>query len=365
MPSASIIIPTHNRRELLMQTVGSVRAQTVVDFEAIVVDDHSTDDTVERMKSILAQDSRFRMISVPDGRSGAQAARNIGIEASAGRYLILLDSDDLIAPHCLKQRFEVMQQYPELDFAVFPCECFRTSAGDVGVFWNVPTDKPDLDRFLEGDVPWQTTSPMWKREAIASLLPWPENVPVGQDWEFHIRAIVSGLKYGYFGTVDHSWRMAESERDSIGKRTMKPELLKSRVATNEMVLNFVRNAGLLNDLHRAMFAGLFFQSAERIGTRVGWRDGLAVWERARGLDLITDRQLAQGRRYFWMYRFKSLRSWLRGRLQRAWPKGYFVPKSETYLKAPIVGATHASPDLRATAPAAGDACVAPTGSRHV
>ncbi len=343
MPSASFIIPTHNRGDLLMQTVASVRAQTVTDFEAIIVDDHSTDDTAERIRPVLAEDERFRFVSVPDGRSGAQAARNVGIEAARGQFVILLDSDDLVAPHCLEQRLAVMQDRPELDFAIFPCECFKTSAGDVGIYWNVPTEKSDLDRFLEGDVPWQTTSPMWRRESIVSLLPWPENVPVGQDWEFHIRAVARGMKYGCFGEVDHYWRMADADRDSIGKRTMKPELLTSRVTTNEMVLNALRDAGLLTDHRRKLFAGLFFQSAERVGTRLGWRDGLAVWKRARTLDLITDRELSQGKFYFWMYRFRSLRPYLRGRLGRAWPAEYFVKRSETYLKAPVpaTGGVHA------------------------
>ena len=334
MPVVSIIIPTKDRAALLMQTLASVRAQTFADFEAIVVDDHSADDTLLRLQQIALEDPRIRYTHVPRPRFGAQAARNVGVEASAGEYVIFLDSDDLLAPHCLQQRVDAMRADPSLDFAVFPCRCFRQSAGDHPSLWNVATNENDLDRFLKIDVPWQTTSPVWKRSSLTGLLPWPEDVPVGQDWEFHIRALLLNLKYAFAGTVDHHWRMPQSERESIGKNYLKPELLKSRVRVNERVLQSVTQAGALTDARRDMFAGLFFQSTERIGTRAGWRDGLAVWKRALALKLITPTQFMQGRRYMWLYRFKKLRASYRAHLQRVWPVAFFVPRSPTYLFAP-------------------------------
>lgn len=334
MPTVSIVIPTKDRAELLMQTLASVRAQTYEDWEAIVVDDHSTDDTLLRLQQVILEEPRIRFTHVDRPRYGAQAARNVGIASATGTYVILLDSDDLLAPHCLEQRVPVMQADPSLDFAVFPCECFCKTPGDRGVLWNIPTSENDLDRFLRLDVPWQTTSPIWKRHSINTLLPWPEDVPVGQDWEFHIRALLNRMKYVCTGQVDHYWRQAESERESIGKNTMKPQMLQARVRTNEHVYRLVEAAGELTDARREMFAGMFFQSAERIGTRVGWRDGLAVWVKAHALGLINAKQFAQGRNYFWMYRFKRLRGIYRKRLERKWPRAYFVTRSATYLNAP-------------------------------
>ncbi len=333
-PSVSIIIPTKDRAELLMQTLASVRAQTLGDWEAIVVDDNSTDDTLLHLQQIVLEEPRIRFMHVSRPRYGAQAARNIGIEESRGQYLILLDSDDLLSAHALEQRVPVMNADPSMDFAVFPCECFGKTPGDRGVLWNVATPEDDLDRFLKLDVPWQTTSPIWKRESLTALLPWPEDVPVGQDWEFHIRALLRRMKYVRTGVVDHFWRQAESERESIGKNTMKPQMLHARVKTNEHVLKTVEAAGQLTAVRRAMFAGMFFQSAERLGTRQSWREGLSVWTKAHALGLISDRQFRQGRNYFWLYRFKKLRGIYRNRLTRQWPREFFVPRSTTYLTAP-------------------------------
>ncbi|MBC7784654.1 MAG: glycosyltransferase family 2 protein [Burkholderiales bacterium] len=335
MPSISIIIPTHNRGELLMQTIASVQAQTNRDFECVVVDDHSTDDTASRMQAVLDTDSRFTMISVPSGRRGAQAARNIGIERAKGDYVMLLDSDDLLAPHCIEQRIAVMQSNPQLDFVVFPCECFIKQPGDVSLLWNVQTSEPDLDRFLKGDVPWQTTSPIWKRDAIVSLLPWPEDVPVAQDWEFHIRALARRMQYARFGSVDHYWRQAESERESIGKNSFKPELLRGRVGVNERVLKIIKDAGLLSDTYRDYLAGLFWQSAERVAQRVSRKEARLIWQKAHDLGLIKAAQLKQGRNYLLLARFARLHPHLLARLKRHWPASFFVTRSATYLKSPV------------------------------
>ena len=332
-PAVSIVVPNHNRGALLMQTLATVQSQTLGDFECIIVDDHSTDDSVKRMTPLLESDPRFSL--APSPRRGAQAARNTGIEHARGKYLILLDSDDLLGDFCLAQRVPVMEARPDLDFAVFPCECFKQKPGDVGMLWNVPADEPDLDRFLKLDVPWQTTSPIWRRESILRLLPWPEDVPVGQDWEFHIRALLGNMTYTRFGRVDHYWRMAEADRDSIGKNTMRPEMLAARALVNERVLRAVQASGKMSDAFRTYFAGLYFQSAERIGQRVSHRTARDLWSRARQLDLINARQEKQGRFYFNLFRFKKLRALYRMHLEHVWPEPFFAKRSATYLKSPV------------------------------
>src|SRR5947207_2354539 len=118
----SIIIPTRDRGALLMQTLESVRRQTYPHWEAIVVDDNSSDDTATRIADIIAHESRIRWRPRDAGEMpGACAARNRGLACSHGEFVIFLDSDDLLAEHCLAQRIEVMSAHPQLDFSVFPC----------------------------------------------------------------------------------------------------------------------------------------------------------------------------------------------------------------------------------------------------
>ena len=91
-PRVSVIVPTWNRACLVTEAVGSVIAQTMTDWELIVADDGSTDDTLSRLT--LLGDDRIRLLRLPH-RGSAAAARNRGAALAAGEWLAFLDSDDL------------------------------------------------------------------------------------------------------------------------------------------------------------------------------------------------------------------------------------------------------------------------------
>ncbi len=101
MALVSVVIPTHNRSRCIERAMSSVLAQTYADFEAIVVDDGSTDDTVRVVERYARKDSRIRLIQ-HDRRKGAQAARNTGIFAATGKWIAFLDSDDEWVPEKLE-----------------------------------------------------------------------------------------------------------------------------------------------------------------------------------------------------------------------------------------------------------------------
>ena len=89
------MVPTHNRRMLLLQTLASVRGQTDVDLEIVVVNDASADDTDSAVRSL--GDARIRIAHF-DASVGVSAARNRGIQLAAGEWIAFLDDDDLWAP---------------------------------------------------------------------------------------------------------------------------------------------------------------------------------------------------------------------------------------------------------------------------
>ena len=90
-PSVSVIIPTHNRGEMLRRAIDSVLSQTYKDFELIIVSDGSADETDKVIVSYT--DPRIRFLKHDKSR-GASAARNTGIRASIGQYIAFLDDDD-------------------------------------------------------------------------------------------------------------------------------------------------------------------------------------------------------------------------------------------------------------------------------
>ena len=101
----SVVLPTRNRAELLQRTLGTVLAQGLPALEVIVVDDASTDGTPVLLAGL--RDERIRTIRHP-GRRGVAAARNIGVDAAAGRWVAFLDDDDLWAPNKLSRQVDAL-----------------------------------------------------------------------------------------------------------------------------------------------------------------------------------------------------------------------------------------------------------------
>ena len=92
----SVVIPAYNVADYLEKCVASVRAQTCADWEVLLVDDGSTDGVTGKLCDVLGQgDDRFRVIHQENG--GLGTARNTGMEAARGEYLVFLDSDDYLS----------------------------------------------------------------------------------------------------------------------------------------------------------------------------------------------------------------------------------------------------------------------------
>lgn len=197
-PLISIVIPNYNRGTLLKDTLNSLLAQTYVTWEARVVDDGSDDNSDDVGREYTKQDVRIFYEKRTLFPGGAPACRNQGFEKSKGDYIIFLDSDDLLAPFCLKQRLGVINKNPEFDFWVFPMLMFRDKPEDAFLLWNVEQEKADLNRFLELDAVWQTTGPIWKRSAVEKINGFTPGLACWQDVDFHLKALTSGLSYKKF-----------------------------------------------------------------------------------------------------------------------------------------------------------------------
>ena len=112
-PIVSVIIPTYNRAHLIGKAINSVLSQTYQDFEIIVVDDGSTDNTREIIRSF--KEKRVKYIKKYKKNRGISVARNIGIKVARGKYIALLDSDDEWLPEKLNKQIKVLQsESPEV-----------------------------------------------------------------------------------------------------------------------------------------------------------------------------------------------------------------------------------------------------------
>ena len=110
-PLVSIIIPTYNRAHLIGETLDSIIAQTYTNWECIVVDDGSSDDTVEVLDTYCIKDSRIKYYQRPDEYlPGGNGARNYGFKLSNGEYVNWFDSDDIMATDFLSEKVKIFIQ---------------------------------------------------------------------------------------------------------------------------------------------------------------------------------------------------------------------------------------------------------------
>ncbi len=121
-PIVSIVIPVYNAGRFLWECVNSVRRQTFTQWEAILVDDGSTDKSVGICDKVVQDEPRFSVIHKENG--GVSRARNAGVDAARGKYLMFLDADDMMTPTYLEKMVDAMETY-ETDLVICSYERFR------------------------------------------------------------------------------------------------------------------------------------------------------------------------------------------------------------------------------------------------
>lgn len=125
-PILSIIVPVYKTEPYLDACVKSIMAQTLQDWEMILVDDGSPDRCPEMCDEYASQDNRIKVIHQHNG--GLSRARNQGVLNSSGKYIAFVDSDDDIAPDTYKGNIEFLEQHPDVDVVQFPM--WRIGWGD-------------------------------------------------------------------------------------------------------------------------------------------------------------------------------------------------------------------------------------------
>lgn len=108
-PTVSIIMPNRNYAKFISDAIASVKAQTLTDWECIIVDDASTDNSVEVFKRAIGNDKRFKLVVNPEP-IGISATRNIGMNMAVGEYIAFLDSDDCYAEFFLEMLVKLARE---------------------------------------------------------------------------------------------------------------------------------------------------------------------------------------------------------------------------------------------------------------
>lgn len=180
-PLVSVIVPTYNRRALVEGAIRGILEQTHRDFELILVDDGSTDGSLEFIEETF-DDPRIRVFRKENG--GSASARNFGVAQARGRYVAYLDSDDRWLPHFLESQLACARTHPEADLVLGNA---RYEGGwkheGCSVFERRSWKTPDsIDAMCNGA--WALPSCMLLPAEVARKVPWEEAYPFAEDTAF-------------------------------------------------------------------------------------------------------------------------------------------------------------------------------------
>ena len=188
MPCVSVILPVHNRADVLPRAIESVIAQELADFELIVVDDGSTDESATLVQSFA--DDRIRLIRLDKNRGG-NVARNEGIRAARSPLIAFLDSDDRYLPNKLSTVVGEFERRPRLDLLVDSFIKIQPPGSRKAqvVRSNPVIDGRELFRTaLFTRQLWKATPAITVRREVALKAPFDETLRRLQDFDFLIRA---------------------------------------------------------------------------------------------------------------------------------------------------------------------------------
>jgi hypothetical protein len=196
--TVSIVMPSFNRADLIAYSLESVVKQARTDWELVVIDDGSTDLTKSIISEYGSQDPRIRLADRVGLPKGACTCRNEGVGLSSGKYVMFLDTDDILEPFCLDQRVTAMERDPTLDFAIFPSLMFEDVPYDLGLWWNIDKPEDELGRQFKQDAICQGTGVLWRKDSFQRIGMWDEDLAIWQDIDLFFRAFIQGYRYAKF-----------------------------------------------------------------------------------------------------------------------------------------------------------------------
>lgn len=212
-PLVSAIIPTKNRSELLKRAVDSVLEQTWINYEIVVVDDASDDDTPILLKKFAAAHKNIKVIRNETSK-GAAASRNIAIEHAGGKYIAGLDDDDYWRP----KRLELLMEKFDDEYSAVTSND-RMDFGHKEIVWKKKPLITLQDLLYYNQVGNQVLT---KKEYITEVGGYDESLPAAQDYDLWIRLVHD---FGPVKTAPHTLQVVtmSDDRKSITTSGNKPD----------------------------------------------------------------------------------------------------------------------------------------------
>jgi glycosyltransferase involved in cell wall biosynthesis len=258
MPQVSVIIPCYNQAHYLTESVASVQRQTVVDWECIIVNDGSTDQTRSVALSLAKVDERIRLVE--QRNRGLAAARNRGLDAATGRYIQFLDADDWLLPPKFELQLAALRSTRDVSFSYTNYERRSTeSASFSQPGWQHASSELDVERplhHLAADWELGLSIPTHcflfdARFFSEQKIRFDEHLPNHEDWDCWMQILACDPKIYYVHETLAVYRYRAGSM-CLDLRRMRKGFLKAIKKQNKLFRNDVEMQAVLSDKLRAV-----------------------------------------------------------------------------------------------------------------
>jgi glycosyltransferase involved in cell wall biosynthesis len=310
----SVLMPVYNKAPWVKEAIDSVLNGTFQDFEIVCVDDKSTDNGLEVLRSIT--DPRIRIIELPKNMGPAGAA-NAGLDACRGEYIVRLDADDLAVPDRLELQVSFMDAHPDIGASGGQLQLF----GATDVNWTFPLAPDDCAAQQLFGVPLSQGASILRRSIIEAhhLRYDPQWPRFGEDWLFWVRM----GRVTRFANIDRPVIMyRRGEQNSAHGR----DRIADYAFLQREMLSFYGIQHTEEELDLQLMSIYVFKTKptrERVRALRAWLDHLLMVNKERGLfpePAFTRRiQRSWNTLYHYLPRYGAAPALEHMRLSRAWP----------------------------------------------
>lgn len=252
----SVIIPTYNSERFLRGTIDRVLAQTFTDYEILIVDDKSTDNTSLIVKEYTDRLSNVRAFFLQSNSGGPAKPKNVGIQAAVGKYIAFLDHDDLWYPEKLRTCVQVLDtQDVDMVFS-------NSDTLDLSIATDTTIEVHLLDTYVFQEVDILTNSGqnirscsgvMVKKSALMKVGLFDEKFSLGDDWDMWTRFVLTHKKISFIPRVLYTYVMHQ-------ENTM------STTTPKRILENFLQHYRKHSDVMRISYPAVHNKWLRRIGT---------------------------------------------------------------------------------------------------
>ncbi|MEZ3422496.1 MAG: glycosyltransferase family 2 protein [Lachnospiraceae bacterium] len=196
MPRVSVIMPLYNAEKYVKQSINSILNQTYTDFELVIVDDQSTDNSYEIVQQI--QDKRIHLFQNSKNLGIAQT-RNIALQHASGEYIAIMDDDDIAPLYRFEKEILYLDSHKDIIAVGGHCRYIDKDGNDLGKQWNIFTNPMYINAHIIFDDPIPNSSGMVRNEIIQKYnIQYKDNMYGTEDYRFWAECSV----YGFLGNIN-------------------------------------------------------------------------------------------------------------------------------------------------------------------